>query len=468
MTLETDLDLLELHCRWRTPVGSAAAPDEALLGVRAVGGAAGGWRVLPGSTLPDDVRTDVDAALAAERPGPAPSTAVVAAVARASRDGTAPRVHGGPVFVFDPSTAEPPPVPPGVHLVTSEDDGDDTSELPARSWDAHEWRDLLAGRLGPWAAVVDDATGAVASLTHTPKPLLDHAAECGAWTDSDHRGRGLAGLATTAWAALVDAPGRHRFYSVDHRNHASQRVAARLGLRPIGWHWLVDAQPWPVGDAWGDALRSHLRGGWTPAPELEVEGTGAAGPAMHPAWFFRDHDEWDPWERDLFDVVRHHGGPVLDLGAGAGRAARWLQAEGLEVTAVDASPGAVAVCRARGVADARLGDVLDPPSDRRWRAFLLSCGNLGLGGSFDGTRRLLARLAAIAAPDAVLVGDTVDTGEPADLSLRIRYGETATPWWRQRNLRVAEIPAVVEGTGWTLDRHVLALPDHAVLLRRTP
>ena len=82
--------------------------------------------------------------------------------------------------------------------------------------------------------------------------------------------------------------------------------------------------------------------------------------------------------------------PVLDLGAGAGRAALYLQERGLPVTAVDASPGAAEVCRRRGVADVRLGDVNDPPEDRRWAAVVLLCGNLGLGGSWDGSRRLLA------------------------------------------------------------------------------
>jgi hypothetical protein len=44
------------------------------------------------------------------------------------------------------------------------------------------------------------------------------------------------------------------------------------------------------------------------------------------------------------------------------------------------------------VADARLGDVSDPPADQAWGAVLLLCGNLGLGGSWEGNRRLLAAL----------------------------------------------------------------------------
>lgn len=196
---------------------------------------------------------------------------------------------------------------------------------------------------------------------------------------------------------------------------------------------------------------------------LEVDG-GDVGPAMHPEWFFRPFDAWDWWERELLSEVRD--GPVLDLGCGAGRAALHFQELGLEVTAVDTSPGAVEVCRRRGVVDARVGDLNDPPGDRVWGAVLLLCGNLGLGGSWPRNRALLRKLAQLSSPAAVLVGDSVNFDGDADLRLRIRYGEIVTPWWRQRNVKSVEIPALVAGTGWRVDRRLEDGVDHAVLLRR--
>ena len=68
----------------------------------------------------------------------------------------------------------------------------------------------------------------------------------------------------------------------------------------------------------------------------------------------------------------------------------------------------MAVCGARGVRDARVQDLTDPPADRPWATVLLLCGNLGLAGGWDETRALLARLAALCAPDAVLLADSVD------------------------------------------------------------
>ena len=40
-----------------------------------------------------------------------------------------------------------------------------------------------------------------------------------------------------------------------------------------------------------------------------------------------------------------------------------------------------------------------------------------------------------------------------------------TPWWAQRNVAKTEIPALVDGTGWQIERQLEDGVDHAVLLR---
>jgi hypothetical protein len=303
----------------------------------------------------------------------------------------------------------------------------------------------------------------VVSICHTVE-RDERFAECGTWTHPDHRGRGLAPATVAAWAPLAADGGQTLFYSTNDDNVRSKQCAAHLGLRLIGRRWPFQLDTLAEGDAWGRALLDHSRTVWVPVPQLETGG-GKVGAAMHPEWFFRTHDEWDWWERELLGAVT--GGPALDLGAGAGRVSLWLQEQGHEVTAIDSSPGAVEVCRARGVRDARVGDVNEPPADRQWRTILLMCGNLGLGGSFEGNRAMLTKLAAVAADDAVLIGDTVEPNNAPEVGLRIRYRGEATPWWRQYNVPVAEMAALVEGTGWRIDRHIVDGADHAVLLRRT-
>jgi hypothetical protein len=98
---------------------------------------------------------------------------------------------------------------------------------------------------------------------------------------------------------------------------------------------------------------------------------------------------------------------------------------------------------------------------------LLLCGNLGLGGSWEGNRELLTRLADLSAPDALLIGDSVNYTDRAEIGLRIRYKGLVTEWWRQCNVSFAEVPALVEGTGWVIERQVEDGADHAVALRRS-
>jgi SAM-dependent methyltransferase len=220
-----------------------------------------------------------------------------------------------------------------------------------------------------------------------------------------------------------------------------------------------------TGDAWGDALLAFLDGRAVPDLLLDAD-PGGSGPAMAPSWFFRPFEDWDWWERELLSLIEPDAGPVLDLGAGAGRASLHLQSLGHDVTAVESSPGAAEVCRRRGVADVRCADLNDPPTcDGGWGVVLLLCGNLGLGGSWDGNRALLRRLAERCAPGALLIGDSVEDDSGADLRLRIRAGDVATEWWSQRNVRSEELPALVAGTGWTIDRQLRDGFDHAVALR---
>ena len=235
-------------------------------------------------------------------------------------------------------------------------------------------------------------------------------------------------------------------------------------------------------DAFGQALLDFLDGRTPETLPLETD-DGVGNPAMEPAWFFQAFDRWVEWEQR---VLRNAAAPVLDLGAGAGRTSLYLQQRGLHVTAVDSSPGAVEVCRRRGVRDARLQDfVTELPDDREWSTVLLLCGNLGLAGSWDGTRRLLKRLHTICADNAVILADTIDPtliedeqvrayqqrmlseGEyVGNVRLRLRYGEMTTPFWGLTNILIADVPQLINETGWMLEDHHVADVDHYLCLRR--
>lgn len=80
------------------------------------------------------------------------------------------------------------------------------------------------------AVVVDGAAVAICACARLP----GEATEAGVETHAAFRGRGHAGAATAAWACAVRERGVIPLYSTGFRNVASQRVAAKLGLRRYG------------------------------------------------------------------------------------------------------------------------------------------------------------------------------------------------------------------------------------------
>jgi hypothetical protein len=140
--------------------------------------------------------------------------------------GEAAQVSAGPSFVAPVDRADRSPAPDGVELRTSEDT------------DLAELRPLLPERdavLAPpgGVGVVDGESAAVCDTARSAPSSV----EAGVWTYERHRRRGLATTVTSAWLALVGD--RTAFYSTSSDNVASQGVARRLGLTPIGQWWQV-------------------------------------------------------------------------------------------------------------------------------------------------------------------------------------------------------------------------------------
>jgi len=137
-------------------------------------------------------------------------------------------------------------------------------------------------------------------------------------------------------------------------------------------------------DAFGRAIRDHHRGDRTD-PLLRGDGEETR---EHPieAFYF---DAFDPESDAGSRVASRLEGPLVDLGAGAGRHALAFQ-ERVETVAVEASPALVETMWDRGVADAREGDMFAfrEAFERDRFASALAIGTqIGLAGSMRGSRR---------------------------------------------------------------------------------
>lgn len=103
-------------------------------------------------------------------------------------------------------------------------------------------------------------------------------------------------------------------------------------------------------------------------------------------------------------------GPLIDLGAGAGRDALYFQ-ERFDVVAIEPSEALVQTMRDRGVRDARRGDMFslrEQFETDRFRSVLAFGTQVCLAGSMQGLCRFLADLAHVTTPDATAVVHSYD------------------------------------------------------------
>ncbi|WP_335933824.1 GNAT family N-acetyltransferase [Streptomyces sp. PTD5-9] len=151
---------------------------------------------------------------------------------------TTPAITGGPSFVFPAGVRVRAPDHSPLPVVVSDGEGREAARSWIRpdNWQPGEWEELIGGRAGEWAMAVDGREPV--SICHSPATNAD-AAEAGVWTRADHRGRRLAPAAVAAWAGREARAKEVLFYSTSADNHASQSVARRLGLTPLGWIWAV-------------------------------------------------------------------------------------------------------------------------------------------------------------------------------------------------------------------------------------
>ena len=199
--------------------------------------ASGGRIIKIGSHVPDALADELGAAALREPlSDPAQPPAALSQCARLLEDAVrAIEASSGPSYLIPDDTAYTSAAPI-VRFGDADVEHLRAVHPPGANWRPDEWNSLLDGNLGPWA--IATSGGHVISICHSAR-LTARGAEAGTWTDPGHRGRGHAAAVTAAWASLLRD--RTLFYSTSSDNASSQRVAARLKLRPIGWTWRLSS-----------------------------------------------------------------------------------------------------------------------------------------------------------------------------------------------------------------------------------
>lgn len=183
--------------------------------------------------------------------------------------------------------------------------------------------------------------------------------------------------------------------------------------------------------------------------------------------YFSSFSQWPVRTQQALEFIR---GRVLDVGVGAGRFALHLQAQGHEVVGIDVSPGALEVCRKRGVQDVRLQPFhrIDA-SLGLFNTILMMGNNFGLFANPRRARWMLRRLKRLTGPNARIIAESLDVYAtdkpehlayhqrnrlrgrlPGEIRLRVRYLEQIGDWFDYLMVSQAEMQEIVQGTGWRI------------------
>jgi len=214
-------------------------------------------------------------------------------------------------------------------------------------------------------------------------------------------------------------------------------------------------------DPYGRAIREYHHGEQTD-PLYDVDGGQRRDHPIAEYYFgrFRAESDAGAW------LAAQLSGPLLDLGAGAGRHALYFQ-EQFETVAVDRSAHLVDLLCDRGVEDARqvsMFSLREAFGCDRFRSVLSVGTQLCLAGSMQGLRRLLCDLAYVTTADGRVVVDSYDPSVAATadtfgfrpdptpgLAYRVyhyEYGEDVGPELLFRLFSPDRLREAAAGTGW--------------------
>ncbi|WP_170110204.1 class I SAM-dependent methyltransferase [Flavilitoribacter nigricans] len=179
--------------------------------------------------------------------------------------------------------------------------------------------------------------------------------------------------------------------------------------------------------------------------------------------------EYFPDEDPVLSAAR---GKILDVGCGAGRFLLYFQKLGFDITGIDISPGAIAVCRERGCREVRLMDIFQPEfAPASFDTILLFGHNIGIGGTLTGAEKLLQILRLLIRPGGALLLNSLDPtameeryhqadhlvykaedGYLGSIKFRVEYKDRIGDWFNWVHLDSGVLRQLAEKTNWQVER----------------
>ncbi|WP_257667693.1 class I SAM-dependent methyltransferase [Parapedobacter tibetensis] len=155
-------------------------------------------------------------------------------------------------------------------------------------------------------------------------------------------------------------------------------------------------------DVLGNALSDYLHG--IKKEQLLIHASYGIIEVMPMEEYFRQPPDFPELEHIAVALCE---GNVLDVGAGAGSHALYLQSLGMEVEALEISPKACAVMKERGVRRVIQHDFFEYRSGK-YDTLLFLMNGIGIAGSLDGLKKLLRHCKSLLNAGGQLLFDSSD------------------------------------------------------------
>lgn len=126
---------------------------------------------------------------------------------------------------------------------------------------------------------------------------------------------------------------------------------------------------------------------------------------MDVAYLFRTFKNMPKIEQKALQLAK---GKILDIGAGAGCHALYLQQKGMEVTALDQSAYAIEACRLQNIQHCAQSSLLDYKPETQFDTLLLLMNGTGIFGKLNQTATYLQKLKSLLSPGGQILIDSSD------------------------------------------------------------
>ena len=227
----------------------------------------------------------------------------------------------------------------------------------------------------------------------------------------------------------------------------------------------------PSEDAYGEQLFAQYQD-QKPTAEIIERDDHHIDLGSEAGLYFTEYENWSPVEQQAIAFAK---GKVLDVGCGAGRHSLYLQKKGFDVTGIDSSPGAIEVCRLRGLKKAEILPVekADQLAENNFDTIIMFGNNFGLFGSPENAKKILEKFTRTTTKKAQIIAGTLNPYKtedpnhlayhelnrrrgrmPGQVTIRIRYERAVGNWFDYLFVSPAEMIEIFKDTDWQIKQFI--------------